>query len=48
LRFGTREFVVYNGDDEQVMTSHAADLLERAPEEIGLHPVPHWKYFWFD
>lgn len=55
--FGTREFVVYNPRDEQVMTSHAMDLLQYSPERLertrGYYavlstPHAHWKYFWFD
>ena len=55
--FGTREFVVYNPLDQQVMTSHAMDLLQETPERLervrgyyAAHaaPQPHWKYFWFD
>lgn len=54
---GTREFVVYNPLDEQVMTSHNADLLELPPDALdaqrGYHAVhpcaaPHWKRFLFD
>jgi hypothetical protein len=57
LNFGTREFVMYNPLDQQVMTSHKMDLLQlRAPElelsrgHYAVHdaPHPHWKYFWFD
>jgi hypothetical protein len=56
LAFGTREFVVYNPRDEQVMTSHANDLLQRTHElawrrgyyAVNDAPYPHWKYFWFD
>src|SRR5262245_48970604 len=56
FRLGTREFVVYNPRDEQVMTSHNMDLLQRTGE-LGLRrgyyavhdtPHPHWKYFLFD
>jgi hypothetical protein len=58
-RLGTREFVMYNPRDEHAMTSHALDLLELTPEQLGLEqtrghyarhdaPEPHWKYFWFD
>lgn len=55
--FGIREFVVYNPLDQQVMTSHAMDILQETPERLervrGYHaahaaPQPHWKYFWFD
>jgi hypothetical protein len=54
---GVREFVVYNPRDQQVMTSHNADLLELTPAELeprrGFNNVhatqhPHWRYFWFD
>jgi hypothetical protein len=59
LHFGTREFVMYNPRDQQVMTSHKMDLLELTPQELALEhtrghnavhhaPHPHWKYFWFD
>ena len=57
FRIGTREFVVYNPRDEQVMTSHDSDLLRRTPEELshrrGFYaamdlPHPHWKSFLFD
>jgi hypothetical protein len=58
-KFGTQEFVVYNPLDEQVMTVHAADLLEMTPQQLALDRTrgyyavnnasqPHWKYFWFD
>ena len=58
-RFGTREFVVYNPRDEQVMTAHARDILEMTPEQLALdrtrghyaqHDLaqPHWKSFLFD
>jgi hypothetical protein len=55
--FGTREFVVYNPRGEQVMTSHAMDILQFTPERLerarGYYAVraashPHWKCFWFD
>ncbi|MEJ7809594.1 MAG: hypothetical protein WKG32_04170 [Gemmatimonadaceae bacterium] len=57
FQLGTREFVMYNPRDQQVMTSHKMDLLQLTPEELaprrGYHavheaPHPHWKYFWFD
>ncbi|MFN2399892.1 MAG: hypothetical protein ABR543_14835 [Gemmatimonadaceae bacterium] len=59
FRLGTREFVMYNPRDQQVMTSHKMDLLQLTPEELALDqtrghnavhdaPHPHWKYFWFD
>ena len=57
LRFGTREIVMYNPRDEQEMTSHTADLLDRTPQQLnrmrgyyasGNTAHPHWKYFWFD
>ncbi len=59
LRFGTREFVMYNPRDEQAMTSHKFDRLRLTPQELILEqsrghyavhdaPHPHWKYFWFD
>jgi hypothetical protein len=58
-RFGTREFVVYNPRDEQVMTAHARDILEFTPEQLVVErtrghyeqralPQPHWKSFLFD
>jgi hypothetical protein len=58
-KFGTQEFVVYNPLDEQVMTVHAADLLEMTPQQLALDRTrgyyavnnasqPHWKSFWFD
>ena len=56
-RFGTREFVMYNPLDQQVMTSHAMDLLHVPPAELererGYYAVhaagqEHRKYFWFD
>jgi hypothetical protein len=55
--FGIREIVMYNKLDQHVMVSHAAWILEGAPENLearqGWHTVhnasnPHWKYFWFD
>jgi len=57
VQFGTKEFVMYNPRDQQVMTSHKRDLLRLTPEELeprrgyyAVHdaPHPHWKYFWFD
>jgi len=59
LHFGTREFVMYNPRDQQVMTSHKQDLLRLTPQELvadqsrghyAAHGAahPHWKYFWFD
>jgi hypothetical protein len=54
---GTREWVVYNPDDDQRMYSHTAWFLLLSPEELersqGWYAVhdaatPHWKYFWFD
>lgn len=58
-RFGTREFVVYNPRNEQVMTAHARDILEFTPEQLVVErtrghyaqqdlPQPNWKYFQFD
>jgi hypothetical protein len=53
----TREFVVYNPRDEQVVTSHSLDLLQYEPERLertrgyfAVHSTghAHWKYFWFD
>lgn len=57
FQFGTREFVAYNPRDEQVVTTHNADLLRRPLEDLnrmrGFHavhdgPEPHWKIFLFD
>ena len=59
FRLGTREIVMYNPRDRQVMTSHALDVLQLTPEQLALDqarghnavhdaPEPHWKYFWFD
>lgn len=54
---GTREWVVYNPEDEQRMYSHTSWFLLLTPEELersqGWYEVhdaesPHWKYFWFD
>ena len=54
---GTREFVVYNRLDEQVMVSHTAWILSLRPDELaraqGWYAVhatsqAHWKVFWFD
>ena len=54
---GTREWVVYNPDNEQRMYSHTAWFLLLSSEELersqGWYEVhdastPHWKYFWFD
>lgn len=55
--FGIREIVMYNKLDEHIMVSHAAWILDGAPEGLearqGWHTVhdassAHWKYFWFD
>jgi hypothetical protein len=55
--FGTREWVVYNPDDEQRVYSHTSWFLLLTPAELersqGWYAVhdaasPHWKYFWFD
>lgn len=59
LHVGTREFVMYNPQDKQAMTSHKLDLLELTPQQLAVEqgrghyavhdaPYPHWKYFWFD
>ncbi len=59
LHFGTRECVMYNPRDQQVMTSHKMDRLRLTPQELAVEqsrghyavhdaPDPHWKYFWFD
>jgi hypothetical protein len=56
---GTIEIVMYNPRDEQVMTSHAMDVLQLTPEQLAVDQTrghnavhdarqPHWKYFWFD
>ncbi|MCC6697839.1 MAG: hypothetical protein IT365_19590 [Candidatus Hydrogenedentes bacterium] len=54
---GTREWVVYNPNDEHRMFSHTAGFLLLTPEDLdrsqgwyAVHDagVPHWKYFWFD
>ena len=54
---GTREWVVYNPNDEHRMFSHTAWFLLLTPEELersqGWYAVhdastSHWKYFWFD
>lgn len=36
LHFGTREFVVYNPRDRQVVTVHLQDLLELTPEQLAI------------
>lgn len=55
--FGTREIVMYNKQDNHVMTSHDQDLLlldihsldaQRGYFRVHDLPQPHWKYFWFD
>lgn len=59
LSLGTVEIVMYDPRDEQVMTSHALDVLQLTPEQLAIdqsrghyavHDArqPHWKYFWFD
>lgn len=59
LNFGTREFVIYDPRDRQVMTTHKMDLLQLTAQGLALEqrrghyavhdaPHPHWKYFWFD
>jgi hypothetical protein len=57
FRWGTREFVVYNRRDDQIMVSHTAWILIGRPDALetrqGWYAVhdasrPHWKYFWFD
>lgn len=59
LRIGTQEIVMYNPRGEQVMTSHALDVLALSPQQLALDrtrghnavheaPQPNWKYFWFD
>jgi hypothetical protein len=58
-RIGTREIVVYNPTDDQVMTSHKNDRLRLTPDQLRLDQTrghyavldakePHWKYYWFD
>jgi len=55
--FGTREWVVYNSQDEHRMFSHTSWFLLLPPQELersqgwyAVHDaeVPHWEYFWFD
>ncbi|WP_155348065.1 hypothetical protein [Acrocarpospora pleiomorpha] len=55
--FGTREIVMYNRLDEQIMASHDSWILLWSPEQLKANQgwyevhdsaVPHWKYFWFD
>ena len=55
--WGTREIVMYNPRDEQMMFSHAADRVTYPPRPLagggGFYAVkaasqPHWKYFLFD
>jgi hypothetical protein len=55
--FGTREWVVYNPNDEHRMFSHTSWFLLLTPEELersqgwyAVHDakVPHWRCFWFD
>jgi hypothetical protein len=59
LRFGTREFVMFNPRGEHALTSHKMDRLQLTPEELVLEQSrghyavyatshPNWKYFWFD
>jgi hypothetical protein len=59
FRLGIREIVMYNPRDEQVMTSHAMDVLQLTPAQLALDRTrghnalhdaghPHWKYFWYD
>jgi hypothetical protein len=59
LRIGTQEIVMYNPRGEQVIASHAVDVLQLSPEQLALDrtrghyavhdaPQPNWKYFWFD
>jgi hypothetical protein len=57
FQLDTREIVMYNPRDQQLMTSHDMDLLQRSPEELearrgyyAVHDTPHlhWKRFWFD
>jgi len=58
-QLGIREFVIYNPRGEQVMTSHALDLVQLTPAQLDVEwtrghnverdaPRRHWKYFWFD
>lgn len=55
--FGTREIVMYNRRDEQIMPSHVYWILLWSPEQLQSRQgwyeahdaaTPHWKYFWFD
>jgi hypothetical protein len=55
--FGTREFVMYNKLDQQIMPSHVSWILIWSNEQLvatqGWYAVheafeKHWKYFWFD
>lgn len=55
--FGTREFVVYNNLDQQIMPSHTSWILIWSKQQLaanqGWYAVhkaaeKHWKYFWFD
>lgn len=59
FQLGTVEIVMYNPRGEQVMTSHAMDVLQLTPEQLALDrtrghnavhdaSVPNWKYFLFD
>ncbi|MGQ0765956.1 MAG: hypothetical protein ACT4OZ_09845 [Gemmatimonadota bacterium] len=59
FELGIRAFVVYNPNDEQVMTSHALDVLQLDPASLALDrqrghnavrvpPFPHWRIFLFD
>ena len=59
FELGTVEIVMYNPRGEQVMTSHALDVLQLTPEQLALDrtrghyavhdaSVPKWKYFLFD
>ncbi len=54
---GTREIVMYNPRDEQVLPAHDSDRLLWTPQEQAARPgyyavhdasSPQWKYFWFD
>ena len=55
--FGTREFVMYNKNDEHVMPSHVSWILLWSAEQLKTQQgwyttrdtgTRHWKYFWFD
>lgn len=54
-RFGTRELVVYNPNDNHLMLSHSSWHMNPGQRRsaqgwYASHAMdtPHWKYFWFD